>query len=98
MDRNSKFRLYFREYTENLSISIPVHPRLEKEQNAYDAGMMIWKCFLQVVSRDEVSEAQAREAAKKVNEYFLNSLMKTEDTLEGIRSFEEKRKPVWKNG
>ena len=39
-----------------------------------------------------------REAAKKVNEYFLNSLMKTEDTLEGIRSFEEKRKPVWKNG
>ncbi len=38
-----------------------------------------------------------REAAKKANDYFLNSLMKTEDTLEGIRSFEEKRKPVWKN-
>ena len=28
---------------------------------------------------------------------FLNELMKTEDTLEGIRSFEEKRKPEWKN-
>jgi cyclohexa-1,5-dienecarbonyl-CoA hydratase len=38
-----------------------------------------------------------REAAKKASDYFLNSLMKTEDTLEGIRSFEEKRKPVWKN-
>ncbi len=38
-----------------------------------------------------------REAARKSNDYFLNSLMKTEDTLEGIRSFEEKRKPVWKN-
>jgi len=24
-------------------------------------------------------------------------LMKTEDVLEGIQSFEEKRKPVWKN-
>jgi hypothetical protein len=23
--------------------------------------------------------------------------MKTEDTLEGIASYEEKRKPVWKN-
>lgn len=40
---------------------------------------------------------ESREAAKKVNDYFLNSLMKTEDTLEGIASFEEKRKPVWKN-
>jgi cyclohexa-1,5-dienecarbonyl-CoA hydratase len=38
-----------------------------------------------------------REAAKKANDYFLNSLMKTEDTLEGIASFEQKRKPVWKN-
>lgn len=37
------------------------------------------------------------EASKTANDYFLNSLMKTEDTLEGIRSFEEKRKPVWKN-
>ena len=27
----------------------------------------------------------------------LNTLMKTEDTLEGIASFEEKRRPVWKN-
>lgn len=38
-----------------------------------------------------------REAAKIANDYFLNSLMKTEDTMEGIRSFEEKRPPAWKN-
>ena len=33
----------------------------------------------------------------QVSDYFLNTLMKTEDTLEGIASFEEKRRPVWKN-
>ncbi|MDA8306634.1 MAG: enoyl-CoA hydratase/isomerase family protein [Deltaproteobacteria bacterium] len=44
-----------------------------------------------------VRGCEPREAAKKTNDYFLNSLMKTEDTLEGIKSFEEKRKPVWKN-
>jgi cyclohexa-1,5-dienecarbonyl-CoA hydratase len=32
-----------------------------------------------------------------VSNYFLNTMMKTQDTLEGIRSFEEKRPPVWKN-
>jgi len=32
-----------------------------------------------------------------VSDLFLNTLMKTEDTLEGIKSFYEKRKPVWKN-
>ncbi len=32
-----------------------------------------------------------------VSNYFLKTLMKTEDTLEGIASFEERRKAVWKN-
>ncbi len=32
-----------------------------------------------------------------VSDLFLNTLMKTEDTLEGIASYEEKRKRVWKN-
>jgi cyclohexa-1,5-dienecarbonyl-CoA hydratase len=36
-------------------------------------------------------------AIESVSDLFLNSLMKTEDVLEGIQSFEEKRKPVWKN-
>ena len=37
------------------------------------------------------------EAIESVSDLFLNSLMKTKDVLEGIKSFEEKRKPVWKN-
>lgn len=36
-------------------------------------------------------------ALEGVSDLFLNTLMKTADTLEGIASFEEKRKPVWKN-
>ena len=37
------------------------------------------------------------QALAGVSDLFLNTLMKTEDTLEGIASYEEKRKPVWKN-
>jgi cyclohexa-1,5-dienecarbonyl-CoA hydratase len=37
------------------------------------------------------------QAIQSVSDLFLNSLMKTEDVREGIKSFEEKRKPVWKN-
>jgi cyclohexa-1,5-dienecarbonyl-CoA hydratase len=37
------------------------------------------------------------DAMGSVNDLFLNQLMKTEDTLEGIKSFEEKRRPEWKN-
>ena len=39
----------------------------------------------------------ATDAVKKVSRLFLDELMKTEDTQEGIASFYEKRKPVWKN-
>jgi len=37
------------------------------------------------------------DALNGVSDLFLNRLMKTEDTLEGIQSFEEKRRPEWKN-
>lgn len=37
------------------------------------------------------------DAVEAVSDYFLNRLMKTEDVLEGIKSFEEKRKPEWIN-
>ncbi len=37
------------------------------------------------------------QGVELVSNYFLNTMMKTDDTLEGIKSFEEKRKPVWKN-
>jgi cyclohexa-1,5-dienecarbonyl-CoA hydratase len=36
-------------------------------------------------------------ALNGVSDLFLNTLMKTEDTVEGIKSFYEKRRPVWKN-
>jgi cyclohexa-1,5-dienecarbonyl-CoA hydratase len=36
-------------------------------------------------------------AIERVSDLFLNTLMKTEDTLEGIAGFYEKRKAVWKN-
>ena len=38
-----------------------------------------------------------QQALTGVSDLFLNTLMKTEDTLEGIASFEQRRKPVWKN-
>ncbi|MDM8525261.1 enoyl-CoA hydratase/isomerase family protein [Desulfococcaceae bacterium HSG8] len=41
--------------------------------------------------------ADFSKALEGVSDLFLNTLMKTEDTLEGIKSFEEKRKPEWKN-
>jgi len=37
------------------------------------------------------------KALQGASDLFLNTLMKTDDTLEGIKSFEEKRKPEWKN-
>ncbi len=38
-----------------------------------------------------------KTALESVSDLFLNTLMKTEDVLEGIASYEEQRKPVWKN-
>jgi len=40
---------------------------------------------------------QTADAIESVSNLFLKTLMKTEDTLEGIASFYEKRKPEWKN-
>jgi cyclohexa-1,5-dienecarbonyl-CoA hydratase len=37
------------------------------------------------------------DALEGVSDFFLNTLMKTEDTLEGIDSFYAKRRPEWKN-
>ena len=37
------------------------------------------------------------EAIKKIEDIYLNELMKTDDAHEGLAAFLEKRPPVWKN-
>lgn len=37
------------------------------------------------------------DAVSNLDDLFLNELLKTDDTLEGMNAFLEKRKPVWKN-
>jgi len=36
------------------------------------------------------------EGLKTIDSIYLNELMKTEDAVEGLKAFMEKRKPVWK--
>lgn len=36
-------------------------------------------------------------ALERLENFYLNDLMKTEDAQEGVRAFMEKRKPVWRN-
>ncbi len=36
-------------------------------------------------------------ALKQVENIYLHELMKTEDALEGINAFQDKRKPIWRN-
>jgi cyclohexa-1,5-dienecarbonyl-CoA hydratase len=37
------------------------------------------------------------EALERVEDIYLNELMKTEDAQEGVRAFMDKRKPEWRN-
>jgi cyclohexa-1,5-dienecarbonyl-CoA hydratase len=37
------------------------------------------------------------ESIKKIEDIYLNELMKTDDANEGLAAFMEKREPVWKN-
>jgi cyclohexa-1,5-dienecarbonyl-CoA hydratase len=46
----------------------------------------------------DVGRGRSLEAAlPEVENIYLHELMKTEDAVEGIKAFEEKRKPVWRN-
>jgi cyclohexa-1,5-dienecarbonyl-CoA hydratase len=46
---------------------------------------------------DSARGASFEDALKRVEDLYLNELMKTEDAHEGINAFMQKRKPVWKN-
>jgi len=37
------------------------------------------------------------EALQRINTLYLDELMRTQDAIEGLRAFLEKRKPVWRN-
>lgn len=41
--------------------------------------------------------ASFEDALRRVEDLYLNELMKTEDAHEGINAFMQKRKPVWRN-
>lgn len=41
--------------------------------------------------------ASFEDALKRVEDLYLNELMKTEDAREGVLAFMQKRKPAWKN-
>lgn len=41
-------------------------------------------------------DIEFNKALEKVTEIYLKKLMQTEDALEGLKAFLEKRKPVWK--
>ncbi len=41
-------------------------------------------------------DVDSKTALAKVTELYLNQLMKTEDAVEGLTAFLEKRKPAWK--
>ncbi|MDT5156755.1 MAG: cyclohexa,5-dienecarbonyl-CoA hydratase [Acidobacteriota bacterium] len=52
------------------------------------------------MTRHALDAARGRpflEALERVEDIYLNELMKTEDAHEGVRAFMEKRKPDWKN-
>jgi len=46
---------------------------------------------------DEVSRMSFEDAIRHVEDMFLNQLMVSDDTQEGLAAFLEKRQPVWKN-
>jgi len=45
----------------------------------------------------KVLDKDYEKAVKKIEEIYLDKLMKTEDANEGLKAFLEKRKPVWQN-
>ena len=49
------------------------------------------------VRLDQSEHSTPLEALQRINTLYLDELMRTQDAVEGLRAFLEKRKPVWRN-
>ncbi|HUQ33009.1 MAG TPA: enoyl-CoA hydratase-related protein [Pyrinomonadaceae bacterium] len=79
-----------------------VVPSAELEQKAQEMLVRLRELSapaLEATKRaiDLARGASFEEALQRVEDLYLNELMKTEDAHEGINAFMQKRKPVWKN-
>lgn len=79
-----------------------VVPQAELEQKASDLLVKLRELSAPALeaTKRAINLARGREfedALTRIEDLYLNELMKTEDAHEGIKAFMEKRKPSWKN-
>jgi cyclohexa-1,5-dienecarbonyl-CoA hydratase len=79
-----------------------VVPRAELEQKTQEVLVRMRELSapaLEATKRaiDMARGASFEDALRRVEDLYLNELMKTEDAHEGINAFMQKRKPAWKN-
>jgi cyclohexa-1,5-dienecarbonyl-CoA hydratase len=79
-----------------------VVPSAELEQKAQEALVRLRELSAPALEATKRAIDLARggsfeEALRRVEDLYLNELMKTEDAHEGINAFMQKRKPAWKN-
>jgi cyclohexa-1,5-dienecarbonyl-CoA hydratase len=79
-----------------------VVPHAELEQKALEVLVKLRELSAPALeaTKRAIDLARGREfedALTRVEDLYLNELMKTEDAHEGIKAFMEKRKPSWKN-
>jgi cyclohexa-1,5-dienecarbonyl-CoA hydratase len=74
--------------------------KFEEEIRRYEEGIRASSPLIIRLAKKAIVENLNKpfpEAMRALDGLFLDELMKTEDTLEGMASFFEKRRPVWKN-